>query len=66
MSIEELDSNELLYTLLDCIGEYRHFMRLVDNWDMVDIDEVGHFMVSQYRYGRVEAVRSFNLKNEKR
>ena len=60
MGIEELDSRELYYTLLDCIDEYRHFSRLIDLYDGSDNIEVGHFMVSQYRRGRTGAVREFN------
>ena len=69
MGIEELDNRELYYTLLDCIDEYRHFSRLLEVYcgsDIVDyIGEVGHFMVSQYRRGRSEAVREFNRVNSK-
>lgn len=70
MGIEEFDRNELLYTLFDYIDEYRHFMVLLDNWedslDIRDIGVVGHFMVSQYRDGRVKAIRDFNLKMRKK
>lgn len=70
MGIEEFDDNELLYTLIDYIDEYRHFMVLLDNWedslDIKDIGVVGHFMVSQYRDGRVKAIRDFNLKMRKK
>ena len=66
MSIEEFDERELLYTLLDCIDEYRHFMVLLDNWNSGDIGEVGHFMVSQYSGGRVKAIRDFNREVRRR
>jgi hypothetical protein len=53
---------ELYYSLLDSIDDYRHFYRLIDNWEGGHYCDGTQFMVSQYRKGRVDVVRDFNYK----
>lgn len=53
---------EYYYSLLDSIDDYRHFYRLIDNWEDCVRCEDCRFMVEVYRKGRRKVVNEFNLK----
>ena len=57
---------EYYYSLLDSIDDYRHFYRLITNWEDCHYCDGTLFMVSQYRQGRRKVVQEFNLKIKER